>query len=733
MKTQCTGFSMTVRDTRKKYSLVTYLTGILMFFGLFDCLWSVLGLSGQKTKPAIPLIIGLAYVAASCGSVRKWRFASVAAACVPVVLSIVAMRFVSNGLNLALNQSFLTFESYLGRIMPRYDVDDKLDQTLCVTLFLILLSVLLGSLCGRTVSGGKGWRIPYCLLAAMLWASALFLKAPLPLLGVMVFSVSTAVLTGMFKGYISPWLFVFAVVLTLISAVPPMFMRAGDADSARLSAVRAIHAIRYDGSDHSLPEGNFSKLSDAMSWTGSKGSLSGGNAYYLRGFVGEIYIGDGWTELPPDRRAKYATLFSWLHNRGFYGQYQHALLTDVLGINSTTVRMPIENTEASARYMYTAYETFFDDADENRIGDTNILSKGLRGQRHYSISVPDTHVSDYESLYGNLAAAYQRGDAKVAYYLTSENAYREHVYDTYLDIPEEAYTTIGKLLQGLDLPQGKISFSDAQLVVNTYLSNLAYVSGSKATYKSGDFLTYFLEEAREGNSVHFATAATLIFRYLGVPARYVEGYVFMKSDSGADGISLNTTNSHAWAEIYRDGVGFVPFETNLPTVPPQIQDTGNQHNEDIPPEKEPMGQVQVLLWFFLATLLLPLFGFLCLFIRRAVKKHKLKQLWSVRDNAEAVSHMTNWLIRLLAHADIVYKNGSLCDLLPEVSEKFGRKLSDGYYDVVNVQRAAIFSGRGIDDGGRLKVSGFLDEVTAHMKKQSNFYKKFRLIWIDCIL
>lgn len=79
-----------------------------------------------------------------------------------------------------------------------------------------------------------------------------------------------------------------------------------------------------------------------------------------------------------------------------------------------------------------------------------------------------------------------------------------------------------------------------------------------------DPIEYFLGENRKGYCVHFASAGVLLLRRLGVPARYVSGYVvpvgqFARS---ADGYmaSVKDESAHAWAEIWLDNVGWVPVE-----------------------------------------------------------------------------------------------------------------------------------------------------------------------------
>ena len=70
-----------------------------------------------------------------------------------------------------------------------------------------------------------------------------------------------------------------------------------------------------------------------------------------------------------------------------------------------------------------------------------------------------------------------------------------------------------------------------------------------------DFVETFLYDTKEGYSMHFAAAATMMFRMLGVPARYVVGYAAPKEIFTADGEGnytavLEDSNAHAWVEIY---------------------------------------------------------------------------------------------------------------------------------------------------------------------------------------
>ena len=67
------------------------------------------------------------------------------------------------------------------------------------------------------------------------------------------------------------------------------------------------------------------------------------------------------------------------------------------------------------------------------------------------------------------------------------------------------------------------------------------------------------------NSANYATEAVALYRDMGVPTRYVEGYIAdaRKKETETDGfyhVEVQGQDAHAWIEIYKDGVGWIPVE-----------------------------------------------------------------------------------------------------------------------------------------------------------------------------
>ena len=113
-----------------------------------------------------------------------------------------------------------------------------------------------------------------------------------------------------------------------------------------------------------------------------------------------------------------------------------------------------------------------------------------------------------------------------------------------------------------------------------------------------DAIEYFLGTSKKGYCVHFASAGTLVLRELGVPARYVTGFM-VKPDAvtyedGTYKASVLDSNAHAWVEIYMENYGWIPVEMTpgygeagsgervTTVVPPVPENTPEPEEEDEP-------------------------------------------------------------------------------------------------------------------------------------------------------
>jgi transglutaminase-like putative cysteine protease len=157
-----------------------------------------------------------------------------------------------------------------------------------------------------------------------------------------------------------------------------------------------------------------------------------------------------------------------------------------------------------------------------------------------------------DGIYSNLSAM----KGSLGSYSDEEQKYRAFVYSTYLDIDSETLAYMQSIItqQGFDVSDKHIIEKVAKYIQGAAKYNLKY---DKNLDRETNVAIAFLNEYKEGVCVHYATAGTLLFRALGIPARYVEGFTV---DTKANEFVDITTPGHAWVEIYIDSIGWIPVE-----------------------------------------------------------------------------------------------------------------------------------------------------------------------------
>src|SRR5699024_2090580 len=113
-------------------------------------------------------------------------------------------------------------------------------------------------------------------------------------------------------------------------------------------------------------------------------------------------------------------------------------------------------------------------------------------------------------------------------YIKYESYYNDFIYEAYTEIPENISMLMENHIGSVQLEDDNehVPYEWAINKVTDYLEdNIAYDADVATFSMEKDFLMELLEIERKGYAPHFATAATVMFRDLGIPARYVEGYL----------------------------------------------------------------------------------------------------------------------------------------------------------------------------------------------------------------
>ncbi len=109
-------------------------------------------------------------------------------------------------------------------------------------------------------------------------------------------------------------------------------------------------------------------------------------------------------------------------------------------------------------------------------------------------------------------------------------------------------------------------------VIEYLRTNMTYTLSPKAPSEDREYVNgaeTFLFDTKEGYCAQYASAAVMLLRALGIPARYAEGYVVsdFTSTIGESPASykaiVRDRNGHAWVEVYYDFYGWVQYEVTF--------------------------------------------------------------------------------------------------------------------------------------------------------------------------
>ena len=149
-----------------------------------------------------------------------------------------------------------------------------------------------------------------------------------------------------------------------------------------------------------------------------------------------------------------------------------------------------------------------------------------------------------------------------------EKEYYKYVCENYLEVPQSTRQALMKWAES----QGIRSDSPTLIQdIQRAVMNAANYNKQAKDYPDGvDVAVYFLTVSKEGICQHFTTAATLLYRCYGIPARYTSG--FACNVAGGKYTDITGNNAHSWVEIYQPSVGWVYVEvtgssSNPPSTP----------------------------------------------------------------------------------------------------------------------------------------------------------------------
>ncbi len=356
-------------------------------------------------------------------------------------------------------------------------------------------------------------------------------------------------------------------------------MRSGNINSLRLTIseqVQRIMKVTFSGtSSNSLSNGDLATLGNRniknkpyLNVTVPK--FKSGGTQYIKGFVGTIYTGNSWKDASDYQ--DYSVMFSNFSTGGIFPQnFDGAVLSSIAktdgNLGASYADVSISVLRGTSNYAYTFYNSLFPSGYQYNY-DTTVSSPGSS----YSYGVFTKNVTREEYLKSSMLSD--------SGFNTLREMYSNFVYHEYLLMPASGLDSFKALYQTKKKPADIYSYGE--FVHSELEADKHYDLESERMPIGKDFVEFFMFTQKKGYCVHFATAATMMFRAAGIPARYVEGYVLRESDyanatQNADGsyqITLTDAQAHAWVEIWDDDLGWVVYDAT-----PGYYDKADQTDE----------------------------------------------------------------------------------------------------------------------------------------------------------
>lgn len=509
---------------------------------------------------------------------------------------------------------------------------------------------------------------------------------------------------------------VLCVLLTFFTSLPDAYELRSSSGSLRERLLQRVDELAYFLTHAGEEEGevDLGKAANRF-YTGATQlvvrSDDARGTIYLKSYSGALYEDNRWQALP---ESSYAALpsYNW-QDVDTWLDKKNPAFTQILQKTGALMHLEIEDHRASKRYALTPYLM------------KEALPKTTPWYDAYRLEQEDT--MSYTAY--ALSSTNMTGDSTV-----NADAYPAFVKEHYLQLPANLKRLFDeqKPFKNLHALNSENFTYDVQTTIQEYLKETtSYTLKPGRTPDDRDFVEFFLTENKKGYCVHYATTAVMLFRYMGIPARYAEGFSFQAQAMSGGSMEIPDENAHAWVEIFDSEKGWIPIEVTpgfASESKPSSQATHVQNQEqggtDTPEQNTPTEQKtkqtkkaaqrdrsrevqEDTLWHFSTTgvvAMLILFLLLTVILQRRMRIAYREKQCLQRDANKAVYHSYRYLLSFMKDEELPKTIHSLCE-------------------------KAIYSPHTMTKEEAELVYGYAQKQARMLLRRSSFIKRWRLRYL----